>query len=520
MLLHDDEGMKELLKGAEQMYRTVATTYGPKGRNILIEKTYGRPVLTRDGVSVSREVYSSNRAENMGMQLLMEAANTTNHNAGDGTSATVILTYFLLKYGQQQVAAGVDPMIIREMLRQDSWKLLDALGKISKPVAKGQLTQVATVSCGDTALGELIADAVEQVGHDGGIITEKAPINGIDRKFVNGYYMGQGFNAIQSGKKEVENCYVVVTAKPISSGMDAIQLMNAVGIMAHKEQGLEDIRQPLTQPLRIAFFGEIEGDAYNTIVANIQKGAFDGVIVKSPPVGDMASKYLEDLAIYTGGKLLTSADPLNTFDDSFIGKANKVASTASETTVFGGAGAEEDVAIRVAEIKDRLNIEEVAAIAEKMHDRIAKLEGRIAIFRIGGATDTEREELEFRIEDAIQATKAAAQYGVVPGGGSTLVQLAKTEELSKVFSDALRACFKRLMDNAGLPAEVKLNELEGAEKGFGFNLREGEELVNLIQAGILDPTLVLEEVIKNASSTAGNALTIGCVITFVDSEGE
>lgn len=519
----DNEATNAVLRGARVVYEAVSTTFGPKGKNVLIEKTYGRPVLTRDGVTVAKESYLENRKENQGAQMFIEASEQTNRIAGDGTTGTVVLGYELLKLGQRKVDDdGANPMDVKQEILEDSYKLLDVLEKVKQDAQPGQLEQVATVSSGDPLLGKLIAEAVEEVGPDGGLITEKAAIEGVDRTYVSGYFLQQGFQAIESGKKEIENCYVVISAKPINSKTDAIQLLNRIGERAHRDQNLPLTQNgqpvPLKDPLNIAFFGEIDGDAYNVIAANINAGAFDGTITKTPPMGEMGPQYLEDLAIRTGAKVIQRADNLSNVNDEYFGLADKVTCTTAETTVFGGKGADEDVSARLNELKDRLKTEALDAVQEKIRDRISKLEGKVAKFRIGGATETEREEKEFRIEDAIQSTRAAAQHGVVTGGGVTLLELSKTEGVGGITQQALRNVFKKLMVNANLPADEKLEEALNAEEGFGFNLRQGGELVDLAESGVLDPYLVLKEVITNASSTAANAVTIGAIITFIDRE--
>lgn len=512
----EEESRKAILSGAKKMARAVGMSYGPKGKNVLIEKSYGRPIITRDGVTISKEVYSQVRDENMGMQLLNEAAETTVRNVGDGTTQTVLLTYHLLQLGMNKVAAGTNPMEVKQEILQDSYKILDNLETMKKDLKKGQLQQVATVSSGDEALGQLIAEAVETVGPDGGLITEKAPITDVDRTYIDGYYMQQGFTAINSGKKELENPYIVITNKVISSKLDAIELVTKIAEVAHQDQGIANPQDSLQEPLRIAFFGDIEGEAYNILVANISQGAFDGTITKTPPMGDMGVQYLEDLAVYCGGKAISAGESISRMDHSYIGRADKVTATNVETTVFGGLANKEDLDKRKADLKDRIKNEEIDAIAEKLKDRLAKLENKIALFRIGGATDTEREEREFRIEDAIQASRAAANSGVVTGGGMTLLKLSQTKFIGEVFQNALQNVFKKLLRNAALPAEVKLYEALNAQTDQGFNLREGGELVDLVKAGILDPYLVVKEVVKNSAATAANAVSLGALITFID----
>lgn len=502
-------------QGSQTVYDAVTLTYGPKGQNVGLEKTFGRPVITRDGVTVARESYLEDRASNVGAQLVIEASQTTNRVAGDGTTATVALTHQLIDLGLNKIAAGTNPMEVKAEILNDSYKLLDNLKSMTKKVAKGQLEQVATVSSGDENLGKLIANAVEEVGPDGGLITEKAPIADVDQTYIDGYFIQQGFTAINSGKKELENPYIVITNKIITSRVDAIELLQKVGQKAHNDQGLP-LDQPLRDPLRISFFGEIEGDAYNIIVANIQQGVFDGTITKTPPMGDMGVQYLEDLALYTGGKAISKGEALATVGDDYIGKADKVSCTNVDTTVFGGACIQEDLDKRKQELRDRIKTEEIDAISEKLRDRLAKLENKIAVFRIGGATDTEREEKEFRIEDAIQSTRAAAQHGVVTGGGITLLKLSQTDGIGDLFKAALQNVFKKLMDNANLPADVKLNEALAAKDGYGFNLRSSGELVDLVKAGVLDPALVVEQVVTNAASTAANAVSMGAIINYID----
>lgn len=496
----------ELLKGAQAIYEAVATTYGPRGLNVLIEKPYGRPILTRDGVTVAREVYSKHRGENMAMQLMLEAAQTSNRLAGDGTSATIVLSYHLVKEALKLVAAGQNPMDIRSTLNQDAQILLKELATYTKPVAKGQLVQVATVSCGNPALGKLIAEAVEHVGIDGGIIAEKAYISGVEREYIEGYYLQGGFSALTEGKKELSNPAVVVSAKKISSNADFLELMEKIVGVTQEN------------PPRVAFIGEFEGQARESIIANVMQGKMDAVIINTPSTGDMGVQYLEDIALYCGCRMIAAGDSLKGFDAANVGHAEKVVCTPYTSSIFGGKHSDEDLAARIATLRERSETDESVNLVEKFRDRIAKLNGKIAVFRIGGTTDTEKEELEFRIEDALQATKAALAEGVVPGGASTLLRISQTSGLSDITKQALRSVFKRLMENANLPADVKLHEVLASRSPFGFNLRGDEKLVDLVKEGVLDPALVLQEVIKNATSTAGNAVTIGLMITFEDNK--
>ena len=501
----------DLLAGAEIIYNAVATTYGPRGLNVLIEKTYGRPILTRDGVTVAKEVYSKERGPNMAMQLLLEASQTTNRLAGDGTTASIVLTYHLIKQALGLVAAGQNPMDIRKTLNDDAQLLLKELEKYTETVKNSQLIQVATVSSGDPALGQLIAEAVEHVGIDGGIIAEKAYINGVEREYIEGYYLQEGFNALTEGKKELINPIVVVTAKKISSNADFLELMNKI-------TAASGVNAQAGEKLRIALVGELDGQARDSFIANIVQGNLDGVIIKTPSTGDMGVQYLEDIALYCGAKPLSAGTSLKDFGPEHIGRAERVVCTPYTSSIFGGQHVSADLETRLNDLQERIKTEESDNLVEKFRDRVAKLNGKIAVFRIGGATETEKEEKEFRIEDALQATKAALADGVVPGGASTLLRLSTTEGISDITRQALRNVFKRLMENANLPADVKLHEVLNSKSPMGFNLRGEDKLVDLVKAGVLDPALVLKEVIKNATSTAGNAVTIGLMIVFEDKE--
>lgn len=507
IVLEELEARENLLKGAKATYEAVATTFGPKGRNVLVEKPFGRPVLTRDGVTVAREVYFSDRSKNMGSQLLLEASETTNRFAGDGTSASVVLGYNLFANGVQAIAAGIHPMGIKQIYLEDSYKVLDKLNEIAKPVADGQLKQVASVSAGDEALGEMIAEAIEKVGPEGGVLAEKAPIETVECEFVEGYFLQTGFQALERGKKQINQPLVVVSQRRFSSAADANELLTkTLQARGVTPQSMQEGNLP-----KLLLIGNIEEAAYLFIVNLINQGAIDAVILKTPPqFGDMGKQLLEDIAIYAGCQVITDSVNLKEFTSQYVGTVDKVVASKGESTLFV-KGETEEINVRVQEIKEQIAAETVEAILEKLKERVAKLQGKIALFKVGAATDTGREELEFRVDDAIKATRAAALHGVIPGGGSTLLDLSKLD-ISTYYRDALQSTFKRLLTNANLKAEVKLEEALGSKSGMGYNLRKNEELVDMVEAGILDPKLVLEQVIKNATETAGNILTIGTAL--------
>lgn len=516
ILLSEEESREKLLEGAFAAFTAVATSYGPKGQNVLIERGFGRPTLSRDGCTIVEQVFFSDRAKNMGAQILAEASRAANNISGDGSSATVVLSYFLLKNSLRAIAAGTHPMEVRDMLNKDSIILLEALEKLTKPVKDAQLKDVATVSSGDPLLGELIADAVLHVGQDGGILTEKAPITEVEREYVDGYYLQSGFTALQGGKKELVDPYVVVSSKRLSSAADAIELLN--GIM--RANGLQQ-----GQIARVLFVGNFEDAAYTTIVNTINAGQIDAIIIKTPPMyGELGKYLLEDIALYAGCEAITENTNLKSFVvnrdgkpySSFIGSVDKAIASKGESTIFAD-NTTETVQDRIAEIKDQIEAEEAPSVSEKLRDRVAKLEGKICLFKIGAPTDTEKEELEFRMEDAINSTRHAYNEGIVAGGGVTLLELSKLD-ISEIFSTALQSTFQQLLVNANFKAEIKLQEALNAPKGQGYNLRKDDTLVDVIKEGIIDAAIVPREVIRHATSAVGGAVTVGASLIFVDKE--
>jgi len=524
ILIYEQELREKLLEGAKAAYDAVSTTYGPKGKNVILERGFGRPTYTRDGVTVVEQVFFSDRAKNMGAQALAEASRAANNVSGDGSSATVILCYHLLENAVRAVAAGQHPMEISETITKDGYTLLEELKKLVIPVKDEQLKEVATVSAGDPLLGQLIAEAILYVGEDGGILTEKAPITEIEREYVDGYYLQSGFTALQAGKKELVDPYVIVSSKRLSSSADAIEILN--GVM--KAKGLQQGQIP-----RILFVGNIEDAAYTTIVNTINAGQIDAVIIKTPPMyGDFGRYLLEDIAIYSGCEPITDNHSLKTFGPRFIGAVDKVIANKSESTLFAD-NETATITSRVAQIKDQLKAEEIPAVAEKFRDRIAKLEGKIAIFKIGAPTDTSREETEFRVEDAINSTRHAHREGIVAGGGVTLLELSRLGDkinsrvgipniadptISPITCDALRSTFQQLLINANLPAELKLDEALKAKKGYGYNLRKSDELVDLVKDGVIDPYIVVREVISHATNMASETIKVGMGIVFENTE--
>lgn len=518
IIVYEEELRQKILIGAKAAYDAVAITYGPRGKNIILEHNFGRPTFVRDGYTIVKEVFFSDRIENLGAQVLIEASTSANLVSGDGSSATVVLAYHLLVNSIQAVAAGQHPMDVSDTLIKDSYLILDELKKLVIPVKDSQLKEVATVSAGDPLIGKLIAEAILYVGQDGGILTEKAPITEIEREYIDGYYLQSGFTALQGGKRELIDPYVVVSSKRLSASADAIEILN--GIMRAK--GLKEGQIP-----RVLFVGNIEDAAYQTIVNTINAGQIDAVIIKTPPMyGELGKYLLEDIAIYAGCEPITDSTNIKNFvilrdnqpRSAFIGSIDKVVSNKSEATLFAD-NSTEAIQTRIATIKDQLETEDIPAISEKLRDRVAKLEGKIAIFKIGGINDSIKEETEFRIEDAINSTRHAYNEGIVAGGGVTLLELSKLD-ISEITRNALRATFEQLLINANLPSELKLDEALKAPKGQGFNLRGEDKLVDMVKSGVIDPYIVAREVISNAIGTASNTIKLGMGIVFQDTPKE
>lgn len=511
--LFGEDAQKALLEGAKLTYRTVGSSYGPRGKNVLAEKNYGMPRTTRDGVAISRETYLSDPAPNAGAQLLLEASERTNTIAGDSTTSTVVFGYELFKHGTQAIAAGVHPMVISDTITKDSQTMLDALDEMAKPVKKGQLQQVATVSSGDPLIGQLIAEAVEYVGPNGGIDAERAPVESVEREYIDGLFLQSGFTALQEGKKEMLEPMVIVLQKRVASAVDIGDILTR----ALESKGLITNGQ-ITGPVKLLLIGNIDATAYVHAVNLINKGAMDAVILKTPPhYGDMGMQLLEDIAIYAGCEPISESTNLREVGDSHVGEVARVVASKTESTLYGD-NTGELVQDRIAALKSQIDSEPVDAIREKLRDRLAKLEGKIALFRIGGATETAKEELGDRIEDAILSTRAAAAHGVVPGGALAWVELSKLDGISETTRKALHGVFTLLLTNANFKAEIKLDEVLKAKPGWGYNLRESDELVDLVAAGILDPKLAIREAIRNACSFAANILKVDTLIVNEEKE--
>ena len=495
-----------MIEGVEIMAKAVGSTYGPGGRNVLIKKRYIHPILTRDGVTVARDIAGhGNKLKDPiaaeAAKLVYQASEKTNKTAGDGTTATVVLLSELYKAGYQHIVAGADPMVVKRQLDKDRNTIVKFVESKSVECDKSKLKQVATISAGDEALGAMISDLVFDVGADGAIAIEYQNAPSVDVEKVTGYLFGSGFKNLAQ-EVEFEAPIVFVTQKRMSAKADIIPL-------------LELMQQRPGQQFIIV--GDVAGAALETLVWAIQNQKADGLAIPPPAYGADGHDYFEDIAAYTGARLWLESDSFKdvSFDD--FGQIKRSRITRDKAILFGdNEKTGKDIVSRIETIKKQMTSEISASQKEVLEQRLAKLAGKVSILKVGAATEVEREELFFRVEDAVEASKSALSSGVVAGGATTLLH-ASTLGLELFVSDALREPFKLLMTNAAEDGGYRLRQVLNAGYGKGFNLRAmtvgQDETVDLLKSGIVDPTKVILQVVKNAFSVAGALLTTGTVVT-------
>ncbi|QLL67778.1 chaperonin GroEL [Lactobacillus johnsonii] len=506
-----------LLKGVDKLADTVKTTLGPKGRNVVLEKSYGAPDITNDGVTIAKSIELENHFENMGAKLVSEAAQKTNDIAGDGTTTATVLTQAIVREGMKNVTAGANPVGIRRGIETATKAAVDELHKISHKVStKDEIAQVASVSSASTEVGNLIADAMEKVGHDGvitieeskGIDTELSVVEGM--QFDRGYLSQYMVTDNDKMEADLDNPYILITDKQISNIQDILPL-------------LQEIVQQGKSLLIIA--DDVDGEALPTLVLNKIRGTFNVVAVKAPGFGDRRKAMLEDIAILTGGTVISSDLGLELKDTKIdqLGKAGKVTVTKDSTTIVEGAGSKEAIAERVDQIKKQIADTTSDFDREKLQERLAKLAGGVAVIKVGAATETELKERKYRIEDALNATRAAVEEGYVAGGGTALVDVMKSiqgtvkgdsedaETGVKIVMKALGAPVRQIAENAGKDGAVILDHLEHEDPEVGYNAATNK-WENMVKAGIIDPTKVTRSALQNAASIAALLLTTEAVV--------
>ncbi len=510
-----EDARASMLRGVDILANTVKVTLGPKGRNVVLEKAFGSPLITNDGVTIAKEIELEDHFENMGAKLVAEVASKTNDIAGDGTTTATVLTQAIVREGLKNVTAGANPVGIRRGIELATRAAVEELHKISRPVeSKEAIAQVAAISSGSQEVGSLIAEAMEKVGNDGvitieeskGIETELDVVEGMqfDRGYLSQYMVTDNDKMVA----HLDNPFILITDKKVSNIQEIIPL-------------LEQIVQQGRALLIIA--DDVDGEALPTLVLNKLRGTFNVVAVKAPGFGDRRKAMLEDIAVLTGAQVITEDLGLELKDATLaqLGTAGKVVVSKDNTTIVEGAGSKELIANRVALIRSQAQDTTSDFDREKLQERLAKLSGGVAVIKVGAATETELKEKKLRIEDALNATRAAVEEGIVSGGGTALVNVQKivdTLELegdeatgAKIVSRSLEEPLRQIATNAGLEGSVIVAHLKAQELGIGYNAAS-DEWVNMIEAGIVDPTKVTRSALQNAASVSALLLTTEAVV--------
>ena len=506
----NEDARKALEVGVDTLADAVKITLGPKGRNVVLDKGYGIPTITNDGVTIAKEIELKDPIENLGAQIVKEVATKSNDVAGDGTTTATVLAQALIKEGLKMVASGANPVFIRKGMEKASKKVIEELVKRAKKIeSNSEIAQVGAISASDREIGELIAQAMAKVGESGVITVEEAKsldttlevVEGM--QFDNGYLSPYMVSDSERMVVELDNPFVLITDKKISSMKELLPIL---------EKTVE-----MGRPMLI-IAEDVEGEALATLVVNKLRGTLNIAAVKAPAFGDRRKAMLEDIAILTGGEVISEEKgiKLETADINFLGQAKKVRITKDNTVIVDGLGAKENIAARVGQIKNAIEETTSDYDREKLQERLAKLSGGVAVIKVGAATETEMKEKKLRIEDALNATKAAVEEGIVPGGGTILVQIAKAIEDFKlegeeglgvdIVKKALYAPMRQIALNAGLDAGVVIEKVKNSEEGIGFDAAK-EEYVDMVKAGIIDPTKVTRSAIQNAISVSSVLLT-------------
>jgi len=519
-----EEARRKLKKGVEKLANSVKVTLGPKGRNVLLEQSFGAPTITNDGVSIAKEIEVKNRYENMGVQAVKEVATKTNDVAGDGTTTATVLAEAIFNEGLKNVTAGANPMLLKRGIAKAVERLTEEIAATATPVeGREEVSQIASISAGnDEEIGDLIAEAMEKVGQDGVISVEESKSMGTSLEVVEGMQFDRGYLSpymvtdTEKMEASLEDPYILITDKKISNIQDILPL-------------LEKVAQSGKALLIIA--EEVEGEALATLVVNKIRGTFDCVAVKAPGFGDRRKQMLEDIAILTGGRVITEdlGLKLENAEISDLGQAHKITITKDDTTIVEGEGNKEDLKDRISQIRRQIESSDSDFDKEKLQERLAKLAGGVAVIRVGAATETELKEKQHRIEDALSATRAAVDEGLVPGGGVTYINAMKVLDELKLEGDegtgvdivrrSLTAPMRLIADNAGFEGSVVVEKIKGLEPGMGFDAMKGE-YVNMIKAGIVDPAKVTRSAIQNAASAAAMLLTTEALVADTSDDDE
>jgi len=522
-IFYEADAREKVLSGAKQLYDAVKVTFGPKGKNVVIEKDYGAPVITHDGVTVAEAVELPNKDETLGeavgAKLIKTAAEKLNKVAGDGTTTVTVLTYNILNEANKLIAAGVNPMELRRGIENAGDEIIKGIEKSAEKIEgnSDKVAEVATISAGDAEIGKLIAEVISKIGKDGVVTVEAGQGLEMEEEIVEGFSYDKGYSSpffvtdVNRQEAVFEKPLVLITDKKISAASDVLPLLEKMA-----QAGKKDL---------VVIAEEVSGEALSLLVLNKLKGAFNSLVLKAPSFGERRKEIMEDIAILTDATVVSEDKGLKLEEVGLevLGSAAKVIATKDETTIIKGAGSAKAVAERIGLIHKQAELAKTDYEKEEFEKRAAALSGRVAVIKVGGATETEIDEKKFRVDDAVAATKAALAEGIVTGGGVTLVNLAnglKAEtDGAKIVKKALMAPFVHITENAGLNAQALLAEVENAKPGMGVNvMMPSDGLVDLKKAGVIDPAKVTKEAVKNAVSIAATAITMGALITEIPEE--
>ena len=514
------EARTALEAGVDKLANTVRVTIGPKGRNVVLDKSYGAPLITNDGVTIAKEIELEDAFENMGAQLVKEVATKTNDVAGDGTTTATVLAQAMIQEGMKNLEAGANPIVLRRGMKKATEKAVETIAAMSSKVTgKDQIAKVASISAGDESVGNMVADAMEKVSNDGVITIEESKTMQTELDLVEGMQFDRGYISaymctdLDKMEAVLDEPYILITDKKISNIQEILPL-------------LEQIVQSGSRLLIIA--EDIEGEALTTLIVNKLRGTFNVVAVKAPGYGDRRKEMLKDIAILTGGQVISEEVGLELKDATMaqLGRAKSVKVKKENTVIVDGEGNKEEIQARIGQIRAQLEETTSEFDKEKLQERLAKLAGGVAVIRVGAATETEMKEAKLRMEDALNATRAAVEEGIIAGGGSAYIhaskEVAKLAETlegdektgAKVILKALEAPLYYISANAGLEGAVIINKVKESAPGIGFNAAT-EEYVDMVEAGILDPVKVTRSALQNATSVASTLLTTESVVANI-----
>src|SRR5689334_7165269 len=514
-LKFSEDARRSLQRGVDILADAVKVTLGPKGRYVVLDKKFGAPTITNDGVTIAREIEVEDVFENQGAQLVREVATATNDVAGDGTTTATVLAQAIVRNGLKNVSAGANPIALKRGIEIAVDQIVDSIRKLSRPVQrKEQISRVATISAGDEEIGDVIADAIEKVGKYGVVTVEEGQTFGMDLEFTEGMQFDKGYISPymvtdqERMEAVLEDPFILIANQKIGSVRDLLPV-------------LEQVIQSGRALLIIA--EDVEGEALATLVVNKLRGTFTGVAVKAPGFGDRRKRMLEDIAILSGGEVITEELGLKLENTqlSQLGRARRVVVTKDTTTIVDGAGDTDAIKGRINQIKSEIENTDSDFDREKLQERLAKLSGGVAVVKVGAATETEMKEKKHRVEDALQATRAALEEGIVPGGGVALLRASEAinpdayeddeRTGARIVLRALEEPLRQIADNAGLEGSIVVDKIRNAPAGHGLNVETGE-YEELIKAGITDPTMVVRSALQNAASIAKNILTTEAVV--------